>query len=354
MQAGANLQPVWERAFPEGIHAATLASNGNCAAVTTNGNLIVIGRNGSELWRWNFSESNRFIVANAVAVSPKCDWAAFTGDSGYRYVWIVPQRGTRTPLQFRSTPQAVAISHNGDRLAVGTAGNEIRMYSRQGLLLWTRAEGSIVDALLFSSDDRSVMTTRPAAGVVLSINGDVHWRFGLWVGGMQSSRDLKTFLTWTSPPHGPGIPLVSLIDEKQAVLWTRQAGLDPRGAISPSGDLVAFRLNDDQILNPAEGFIDDQRLNRLALLSRTGTMVKKLSGEGYPIVFSASGRLLLLNRGTSIDAVDLQDQPVWTISSATPGTLYPSPEVWTTPDLGTILVKDENLVRWYSPPTVPN
>ena len=81
------LQEDWSQSGRVG--AAGLSIEGRCVAITTTSCAAVIDKTGRELWRWNFSEGNRFIFATRVAVAPKCDWLVFAGGVGYHYVWIV-------------------------------------------------------------------------------------------------------------------------------------------------------------------------------------------------------------------------------------------------------------------------
>jgi len=65
------LQEDWSQSGRVG--AAGLSVEGRCVAITTTSFVAVIDKTGRELWRWNFSEGNRFISATRVAVAPKCD-----------------------------------------------------------------------------------------------------------------------------------------------------------------------------------------------------------------------------------------------------------------------------------------
>src|SRR5437867_812547 len=71
------LQEDWSQSGRVG--AAGLSVEGRCVAITTTSFVAVIDKTGRELWRWNFSEGNRFIFATRVAVAPKCDWLVFAG-----------------------------------------------------------------------------------------------------------------------------------------------------------------------------------------------------------------------------------------------------------------------------------
>src|SRR5436309_14777745 len=58
------LQQDWSQSGRVG--AAGLSVEGRCVAITTTSFVAVIDKTGRELWRWNFSEGNRFIFATRV------------------------------------------------------------------------------------------------------------------------------------------------------------------------------------------------------------------------------------------------------------------------------------------------
>ena len=331
------LRPTWQRTFDQ-IYGAALADGANCAALTTEDSLVVVGRNGQELWRWDFRKDNRILQARDIAVSPGCDWAAFTGDSSYKYAWIAHKNGKRVALSFQSTPQGIAIDHGGKQVAIGTAGNEIRLYSADGSLRWTRPQGNITKSLEFSPDDRWVIETG-WNGVLISIDGNVRWRQDLGFGGMRASQDLKAFVTWTQAGHGQIWTSVSLLSEEGTTLWTKSSAYDSQAAISPSGDRIAFRVSAP---NQPESTLDP--VTTLTLFNRDGTVVRQLSGEGIPLQFSADGQRLLVNRVTQIDAVDAEDHILWTIPFRDD-----PPSLSASPNLADILVQESNQLRWFNP-----
>jgi DNA-binding beta-propeller fold protein YncE len=335
-----SMKPVWEQSVSR-LRSASLAASGNCVAVTADDRLSVLGRDGRELWQWNFRPSNRLMVANGVAVSPDCNWAGFVGDSGYRYVWIVSRKGLRKALPFKTTPQAVAISNGGDKLVVGTAGNEIALYSNTGAPIWNLSAAGIITQMEFAMDDRAVMVTGMWDAALISIDGKLRWNQFVWVGGMSPAQDLKSFVTWSSPPHGPQVTVFRLLGENGDVLWTRE-GVGT-GAVSPSGDRIALRLNDKQDVGPT--FSDVDRPNSLVLLSRAGAIVQKLPGDGVPFAFSAEGKKLLVAGDTSLTCLDGQGGTLWTIPL--PG--YPR-GIATTRNFETVLVRNEDQIRLFTPP----
>jgi hypothetical protein len=332
------LQPEWERSFDH-VYDAALSASAACVAVTTSDSLMVIGRDGRELWRWDFRAGNSLLKARDVAVSPACDWAAFTGDSGYKYVWIARRNGQRMAIPFKATPQGIAIDHAGRRFAVGSGGNENRLYAVDGSLLWSRSQGFVTRSIAFSADDGWVMETG-WDGVVISIAGEVRWSQRLGVGGMRASRDLGTFVTWAQAGHGGTGGLVSLLDEKGNMLWARQSAFEPEAAISPNGDRIVFRLRED-------GQREDTRepATSLALFSRDGKVVRKFSGNGIPVMFSANGERVLLNRRSRVDVIDLEDRVVWSI----PASREYLTSVRASADLEHIVVQEENQLSWFTP-----
>ena len=100
--------PVWSYSLPAlsvqmpAISAAALAPNGRCAAVAGVGRVDVLDMKGQKLWTWEYGKVNKFITAEALAVSPKCDEVVLVGDSGYKYTWIVGRHGPHSDDQHPS------------------------------------------------------------------------------------------------------------------------------------------------------------------------------------------------------------------------------------------------------------
>jgi hypothetical protein len=346
------LRPDWDqtgRPWAGDVLAAALAPGGNCAAVATTSFVAVIDKTGRELWRWNFSEGNRYIAATKIAVAPQCDWLAFTGGVGYRYSWIVHRNGKRVPVQSKGTPLAVEINRKGTLVAVGSGAGIVYLYSADGALRWTNNIGGIVPiAELSFADDDSAIMMRSWGQAVISIDGKTRWAGGVWgFGSAHAARDFKTFVAWGEPPHGPGIGQVGLLDGAGKILWERYGTL-PEAIISSDGNHVIARTNDNQNPTEEDGFDPrrEQLTRALRLIAKDGTVIRTFSSDGEPLAFASDGTRFLIRTQTDFLALDLEGKPLWSI---------PLPDTYdvvclTTPDLHTVLVISKSSLAWYSAP----
>jgi hypothetical protein len=343
----AELHPVWDRVMQARITDIRLSSTGRCVAVSTDENIVVIDSAGRELWRWDFSKDNRYVLATKIAVSPNCDWVAFAGGQGYHYVWIVHRQGRRISLKTNGTPLCLDITHVGNRVVIGTGARDLLMLTSGGTRIWSREGDGFVPAQEVSiADDDSAIMISSYGQEILSLDGKTRWSGGVWgVGSMRAARDFKTFVAWGEPPHGPGIGRVSLLDGEGKIMWTRVA-TDPRAIISPAGDRIILQTNDNQDPSEADGF-DPQReqLPRaLRLLSRTGDIARTYSSPGSPMLFSSDGRSFVLHQSDGFLALDLSENHLWKI----PKSGYPL--FASTTDTRSVVLAEENRLEWYSPP----
>jgi len=222
------LRSLWDSAqqpWASMVSGAALSAEGRCVAIVTPTFVAVADKSARELWRWNFKEGNRFIVVSKIAVAPKCDWIAFAGDAGYRYIWIVHRGGKRIPVKTEGTPLAVEISHNGTLVAVGTGAGLVYLYGADGTLRWKTSIGRPpVQEVSIAENDSAVMV-RSLGQTVISISGKVQWSGGVWgVGSSRPSKDFKAAVAWGEPPHGPGIGTVALLDGNGKTVWTNYYG----------------------------------------------------------------------------------------------------------------------------------
>jgi hypothetical protein len=331
------------------VRSAGLSVEGRCVAITTSSFVAVIDKAGRELWRWNFSEGNRFIVANRVAVAPRCDWLTFTGDVGYRYAWVVHRSGKRIAIRTEGTPLSVEINHAGTLAATGTGAGAVYLLAADGTLRWKMDIGGglvPVEELSFADDDSAIMV-RSRGQSVISIAGKTQWSGGVWgVGSGRSARDFKTFVAWGEPPHGPGIGVLALLDSAGKTLWQRYATI-PVAIISSAGDLVVARTNDNQNPTEEDGFLPrkEELAGALRLIAADGHVVRTFSTPGEPVSFADDGRRFLVNTGSDFLALDIEGNALWSI---------PSPDrfavtVLTTPDLHNVVVLSNGNLEWFSP-----
>jgi hypothetical protein len=340
------LQPVWELRSDKPIGGFALSSRRDCLAVTTEDAVDVRDRAGHSLWRWHFKRTSRYIVAGKVAVSPSCEMVAFTGDSSYRYTWIVHRCGPRIALRTVATPLGVAISHRGDLVAVGTGGRDVLLFTPDGVLRWktTLTAGCCLGELSFSDDDRAVVIAGWGVGVV-SIGGKVQW--ATWKNSMRAARDLKTFVAWWEPPHGPGIGNVSVLDQNGKQLWSKYSS-SPEAAVSPSGERIAAWINRNQNPTEDDGYHPDDQEGDLQILSRQGDVISTLP-DGRPIAFSWDGSRLVVMKSHDIECMDLEGNRLWSIPVSDCSTV--ATVVTTAVNLKVILVYDRGGqgLSWFEP-----
>jgi hypothetical protein len=343
---GNSLQAVWELNLGKPINGIALSSRGSCVAIATDDEVDVRDRTGHSVWKWNFRSTNRYIVANNVAVSPSCDMVAFNGDPSYRYTWISYRDGRRIPLRSKATPLGLAISHRGNLVAVGTGGGALSLYSADGKLRWKRVlmNGYFIAAdLSFSEDDGAIVSQMASA--IVSINGDIKWA-NPSSGNMHAARDLKTFVVSGQPGHGPGIGYIIALDQDGKKLWSKFSS-SPEPAISPSGDKIASWVNKNQAPSEEDGYHSEDQEQEFQILSRRGDVLKTLAIDGRPLGFSSDERylLMLMMYPSELSLIDLEGKHLWEI---------PMPEwsmVVTTEDLKVILVYDKGGqgLSWFEP-----
>jgi hypothetical protein len=339
-----------EQPWASKVSSAALSSEGRCVAITTPTFVAVADKTARELWRWNFSEGNRFIVATRVAVSPKCDWLAFAGGVGYRYVWIVHRNGKRIPLKTEGTPLAVEINHSGTLVAVGTGAGVVSLYTREGALRWRNdVGGGLVPAqeLSFANNDSAILL-RSRGQAVFSIDGTTQWSGGVWgVGSARPAKDFKAFVAWGEPPHGPGIGVLALLDSAGKTLWRRYATY-PDAIISSAGDFVIARTNDNQNPTEEDGFSPraEEQAGPLRLLAADGSVVRTFSTQGEPVAFSEDGRRFLLGTATDFRALDLEGNTLWSIPRSD---RFDGGTVLATPDFRNVVLFSDGNVSWFFP-----
>jgi hypothetical protein len=332
------------------VQSAALSAEGRCVAIATTSFVAVLDKTGGrELWRWNFNEGNRFIVATKVAVAPKCDWLVFAGGVGYRYVWFAHRSGRRIPVRTEGTPLAVEINHGGTLAVIGSGAGLVYLYGLDGTLRWQNNVGSPgpVNELAFAEDDSAVMI-RSRGQSVFSIDGKVRWAGGVWgVGSGRPARDFKNFVAWGEPPHGPGIGVVALLDSSGNSLWRRYAS-HPYSIISGDGKLVVSRTNDNQNPTEEDGFSprSEQLASALRLLAQDGSIVRSFSTVGDPVAFASDGSRFMVRTERDFLALNLEGTPLWSI---------PLPDRFAftalaTGDLHTIVTLTDGNVAWFSAP----
>jgi len=345
------LRSLWDSAqqpWASMVSGAALSAEGRCVAIATPTFVAVADKSARELWRWNFKEGNRFIVVSKIAVAPKCDWIAFAGDAGYRYIWIVHRGGKRIPVKTEGTPLAVEISHNGTLVAVGTGAGLVYLHGADGTLRWKTSIGRPpVQEVSIAENDSAVMV-RSLGQTVISISGKVQWSGGVWgVGSSRPSKDFKAAVAWGEPPHGPGIGTVALLDANGKTVWTRYASY-PAAIISSAGDKVIARTNDNQNPTEEDGFSPRraEQANALRLIAADGSVIRTFAVSGDPVAFADDGRRFLIRTDKDFLALDLEGNTLWSIPTSDPF----STTALTTADLRNVVILSDRNVSWFSAP----
>ena len=347
------LEPAWSKSYPNlyppppQLRPVSLAisESARCAAIAGDGEVEVLDAAGQSLWKWNYRTLNRFIVAGPLAVSPNCDAIALAGDSGYKQVWLARQHGSAISLSMSSTPLGVAFDRHGELLAVGTGGNSILLFAKTGKQLWKKTLPGLClpYEMSFSADNHYILIRDGCSGL-LRMDGSVVWTGHSF--GMNASADLRTFVTWAEPPHGPGPGSVSRLDDSGKQVWFKFSQ-DPGAVITPAGDKILARAAVNQ--NPTEQEMEEPLETNLQVLSRDGTVLKDLSDvDGKPLAISPEGDRALIRTSGGVEGIDMNGTRLFSIAL--------NPMVYTTvlvtADFSGMLVfsrDSDPKLRWYTP-----
>ena len=302
--------PVWSYSLPAlsvqmpAISAAALAPNGRCAAVAGVGRVDVLDMKGQKLWTWEYGKVNKFITAEALAVSPKCDEVALVGDSGYKYTWIVGRHGPRVPIQTTSTPLGIAFSHDGEFIALGTGGCDLLLIGKSGGLKWKKTYNQgrcIFGDLSFSPADKFIMLQAWSVGLI-TLDGATVWMGSGW--GMAAARDAQTFVVWSSPNHGPQVGDVAAFNAGGKEMWSRVAPGNA-AAISASGDKIAAPVYEEHDFSPEDWDKYQDQPVEIQIFSHSGETLKTLPVEGTEVLaMSPDGSRLLVRASDFIQELD--------------------------------------------------
>jgi hypothetical protein len=308
--------PVWSHTLPApsvqlpAITAAALAPNGHCVAVAGVGAVDVLDTKGKTLWTWEYGKVNKFIVAGALAVSPRCDAIALVGSSSYKYTWVVSRQGFRVPIQTTSTPLGIAFSHDGESIALGTGACDLLLLGKSGSLKWKKVfkEGfCIFDELSFSADDKFILAQ---AGLV-ALDGTLLWSTNAW---MAPASNLQTFVSWWVPNHGHATGRVSALAADGKVLWSRVAPGES-AAISASGDIIAAPVYQKQQLTPEEWDNVEDIPVEIQVISRSGELLNTLPVGGTQVLaMSPDGNRVLVRVPEFVEELNLNGDVLLKIS----------------------------------------
>ena len=304
--------PEWTRSFDvrrtaqgEPIERASLAleEHGRCVAVAIDGVVHVLDASGREAWQWNYKISSRFLNAGPMAIASSCDAVALVGDSGYRYTWIARRGRPPANVHTPNTPLGVAFDHKGQRVAIGTGGNEVVLATLSGVVQWDTKLPvcCVVRDLAFAPDDEAIVVKEWGAAVV-RIDGTVAWATG--ASEMAAADDLRTFVASSAPNHGPGIGHVSVLDGRGEAIWTKFTS-SIGAVISASGDRIVSRVNENQ--HPASEN-DDEARPPLQVLSRSGDVLATIPGDTVqtPLAIAPDGSRVLIRTSSGVREFDMR------------------------------------------------
>jgi hypothetical protein len=315
---------LWERKLDAKIERVVPSADGRCLAVATDSGVTVLDNSGRELWSreyrsispWLKPETLQFQHRSEVlAVAPHCSWIALAGDSSYRYVWIVGKHLSRS-FQPKGTPEAVAVSHKGDLVAVGTASDHIYLLDpRAQLLKDVSCDLCISSGLLFSPDDALLAVTEGWGAGLYARDGRTLWRDGYW---LDVNRDFQWFAATECPAHGPGACRVDLLSRDGKPGWTR-ALWDARARVAPDGSFIVAEGIPTNENEDKEGW-EPERPMHILVLNRGGEILADRESAGCHLRFvSEDGRCIVMNEAGRLVCRDRQLHVRWEIPRCEPG-----------------------------------
>ena len=286
----------WQHTFDDPIIALSAEHDGNCFAALTARELAVFTYEGRRLWSRDLTTLGEWFRGDGVALAPACEWAAVMGTSSYRYVWVLEKGGGGRYAAFSGeTPTAVAISPQGDRIAVATGASRLHLL-RPGLgtrsmlsrLAVTNTE-LLPSTLLFSHDGRRLFTAWGYGVGAFDDEGGAIWEESGGVCSQSLPVDASWSLAVCMPPHGPGIDWLEARDASGAEVWSR-AFADVRSAVVSGDGTAAW------VLAQPQGSVEDAP-RHLMVFTRDGKVVTDLEVDMSHIVAVAhDGAMALLGR----------------------------------------------------------
>jgi hypothetical protein len=225
---------------------AEVSPDGSCLAVVEETELTVLDAQGKIVWkkpyinRWMEEAVNQWWDGKPMAVAPRCRWLAVGGSASYKYVWLFNSHGEpRAHLATPGTPKALAISHKGDLLAVGTAAGHLLLVNPRGEIqkdITLSDTLYIIDELQFSPDDALLLTTQAGGTTALLTKaGEPLWTRdqGFWM-TTTVTPDWERFLVVGLPGHGEMVGHMELVSRDGRTLW-KDSALYPIVSVTPDG-----------------------------------------------------------------------------------------------------------------------
>ena len=270
---------------------------GRCVVISENGEVQVLNPSGAVRWSWPYKRISRYISPRTAAIAPDCDAIAIVGSSGYRYTWMVEQRGASVAIPTSTTPQDAIFDRTGNLVAIGTGGATLQLHDRAGLLQWKRElTGAILVSDFEISDDNTQILFKGWTGAgIVSMDGQVRW--SAYANRFNSSRDLQTFVFSYEPNHGPGLPQIVLTSGSREKLWSRYALVDT--FVSANGSRILATVDVKQTKDEKD-FLAEPQDQSVQLLSREGDVIAAYPDFKESLALSDDGARMWLRSEKSI------------------------------------------------------
>jgi hypothetical protein len=194
----------WQHTFDAGIRAVSMDPLETCVAVMTSRELAVLDAEGRVVWSRDIEPIVRWMPwGGAVAVSPRCDWAAIAGTPGYHYVWILERHGARRFVAFgREVPVGVAISPDGAQLAVSTGASRLHLFDRHGRRQHLIPRAGFAFALAYTPDG-DILPSAAYGSSRVTPEGKLLWQDRRLYCRTRAQPPDWWSISVCSPPHGP-------------------------------------------------------------------------------------------------------------------------------------------------------
>ncbi len=303
------LTPGWTTTVVGDVVTAAVAADGSCVALAIRqpppGRILLFDRNGARAW----DVAPPHVLTSPIAVAPGCAFVAFDAsrDGDLRTgmpkgtVGLQRRGGPPVALTVDGRPDAIAVSHAGDLIAIGTEGRtNIFLASPAGRVVRAlqRFSGT-APQLSFSADDGFIVIRGWYGVGVMTRDGDSVW--GPFPASPQSkrsdwrridaSRDLQWFAAEQGPMHGPDAGSFALLSSTGEVAWQ---GPPVWGADVKMAPDASFFVAVGRERRPGTD-IDDGAPARVEVIDRTGrTLASKTMPRPALEAISPDARFILM------------------------------------------------------------
>jgi hypothetical protein len=307
-QVAAEPRLAWELVVPGEVRDAAFSAGEDCVVLTTDAGVSVVELDGEVRWERRFASVNRWMTAERGAAPAGCGWVAAIGGPAYKYAWVLAASGAGRYFRTHGSPVAIAVSRDGDRLAVGTASGHLQVLDAGGRLVRDRDLGNgLVEDLDFAPDDAHLVVTRGLTGVYTR-DGERVWDSGGWA-ALSASDDLRRLLVHSRAPHGPASGHVAILERDGTRVWQRH-GNGPQGGVAPDG---AFVVITDFACGAGELCLGEDAVPGFQVLRPDGTPIEASPSPVGELVAVADDAFLLRAWGTpeSVVAISSAGEVLW-------------------------------------------